>query len=76
MSYKKDGRLPIEVVEIWNESLLWSGVVVSYGDGSSRMYLHNHMKQANKIKNHQNIIHNSMSVTKKSNNKIYDYIIT
>ena len=75
MSYNRDGRLPLEVVEIWNESLWWSGVAISYGDGSSWSHLHNHTKQANKIKKHQNIIHNYMSVTKESNNKIHDYNI-
>ena len=48
MSYNRDGRLPLEVVEIWSESFWWSGVVVSYGDGSLRSYLHNHMKQDKK----------------------------
>ena len=72
MSYNRVGRLPLEVVEIWNESFWCSDVVVSYGDGSSHMHLHDHMKQANKIKKHQNMIHYYMLVAKESNNKIHD----
>ena len=34
MSNNRDGRLPLEFVEIWNESLLWSGVAISCGDSS------------------------------------------
>ena len=50
MSYNIDGRLPLEVVEIWNESLWWNGIAVSCGDRYSWIYLHNHMKPANKVK--------------------------
>ena len=38
------GRLSLEWVEIWNESLWWNSVFVSYNDSSSRMYLQYHMK--------------------------------
>ena len=59
-------------MEIWNKALWWNDVVVSRSDSSSWMYLHDHTKQANKIKKHQNIILYSMSATKESNNKIHD----
>ena len=70
--HNRIGRHSLEWVEIWNQSLWCNSLAVSCNDGSSRIYLHNHMKTTNKIKKHQNMIHYSMLMTKEFNNKIYD----
>ena len=50
MVHNRIGRHSLEWVEIWNQSLWYNSIVVSYNDGSSHMYMHNHMKTTNKIK--------------------------
>ena len=44
------GRLSLEWMEIWNDSLWWNSVDVPCNDISSQMYLQDHMKTSKQDK--------------------------